>query len=81
MDIPKINYKKIVNFDRDELVRLRDCMIEIGFFKLYNHEVKDEIRINFQKIIKQFFDLSKADKNKVRQVPTESTKGYSNYQT
>jgi len=50
--------------------------MNVGFFKLFDHDVRDEIRINFQNSLKSFFALSKEEKNKVRQNPKQSTKGY-----
>ena len=65
MDIPRISYNKLINNNKNELENLKVTMMEIGFFKLYDHDVSDEFRIAFQNITKQFFALPLAEKIKV----------------
>ena len=43
-DLPKINLQKLIQKDAQELVRLKSCMIELGFFKLIGHGLDQKLR-------------------------------------
>ena len=65
MDIPRISYNKLTIHDEKELEKLKITMMNVGFFKLYDHGVSDEFRILFQNKIKDFFAMPLIEKRKL----------------
>ena len=66
MSLVKIDLAKLVAKDSKELIKLKNAMVTIGFFKLVNYGMSGEKCKKFEDKTKEFFGTSDETKNKIK---------------
>ena len=65
MSIVKIDLEKLVAKDQNELHKLKNAMINVGFFKLVNYGLSDSKCAEFEEKTKEFFHSSEEVKSRI----------------
>ena len=66
MSIAKIDLEKLVAKDENELEKLKNVMIDVGFFKLVNYGLSDLKCAEFEEKTKEFFHSSDQIKSRIK---------------
>ena len=76
--IEKIDFQKLDT--EEELKRVKNAMINVGFFKIRNYGISEQEKLEFENKSREFFKLDLKAKNKVLMNPLDNPlRGYSGY--